>query len=262
MPSREHAHGAVAAGRVFIAGAPAAKPAALVAPGEPIVVTGPPPRYVGRGGEKLEAALDHFGLGVAGRTALDVGASTGGFTDCLLQRGAACVVAVDVGRGQLHDRLRRDPRVRAVERTDIRDLSPEKAGRAAFDLIVVDLSFISLRRVAATVMGPLAALGADVVALIKPQFEAGRQEVSKGRGVVRDQAVWRQVLETVCAALAAQQAAIMGVMVSPLTGADGNVEFFARFHAHQPWASGTGLDFSALAGRVADEAWRRHGRDG
>jgi 23S rRNA (cytidine1920-2'-O)/16S rRNA (cytidine1409-2'-O)-methyltransferase len=247
----------VADGRVLVAGAPADKPARMVGAGQPIVVTGPGPRYVSRGGEKLEAALDHFGVEVAGRRALDVGASTGGFTDCLLQRGATAVVAVDVGRAQLHERLVNDARVDHRERTDIRRLTLDAVGGCPFELVVADLSFISLRTVAPVILGRLAAAGADVVVLIKPQFEAGRHQVSAGRGVVRDPLVWSEVLETVCTALIGHGAAMMGVMVSPLTGGDGNVEFLAHVVAHQLASSGAAIDFPAISVAAA----RRHGRD-
>jgi 23S rRNA (cytidine1920-2'-O)/16S rRNA (cytidine1409-2'-O)-methyltransferase len=200
-----------------------------VAPHEAVVVRGDDPRFVGRGGEKLAAALDRFAVPVDGSRALDAGASTGGFTDCLLQYGARCVVAVDVGYGQLHERLRADPRVESVERTNVRDLVPGELG-PPFDVIVADLSFISLR----TVLIPLlaqAAPGAHVVLLVKPQFEAGREEAARGSGVIRDPAVWRRVLGEVLIALQATGAAIMGAMVSPLTGADGNVEFLVHARA-------------------------------
>src|SRR5439155_14996809 len=136
---------------------------------EPVEVLGPPPRFVSRGGDKLDAALDRFGVDVAGRRVLDAGASTGGFTDCLLQRGAASVTAVDVGRAQLHERLRADPRVTSLERTDIRSFRTTEP----FPVVVADLSFISLRTVAGALLGDNAASGADVVVLVKPQFEAG-----------------------------------------------------------------------------------------
>jgi 23S rRNA (cytidine1920-2'-O)/16S rRNA (cytidine1409-2'-O)-methyltransferase len=178
---------------------------------------------VGRGGEKLEAALERFGIDVAGRRGLDVGASTGGFTDCLLQRGAASVVALDVGYGQLHERLRSDPRVEVRERTNVRHVAPGDLGLPA-TVLVADLSFISLRTVLPA-MTALVAPGADLVLLVKPQFEAGREEVSRGRGIVTDPATWGRVLDEVVAALAERGAAIMGAMVSPITGADGNVEF-------------------------------------
>ena len=145
-----------------------------MAAGDAIVLQGPPPRFVSRGGEKLVAALEHFTIDVAGRRALDAGASTGGFTDCLLQRGAASVVAVDVGRGQLHQRLLADDRVCSFERTNIRSLALDAVGGVRFDVVVADLSFISLRTVAEPLLERLAAPGADVVLLIKPQFEAGR----------------------------------------------------------------------------------------
>jgi 23S rRNA (cytidine1920-2'-O)/16S rRNA (cytidine1409-2'-O)-methyltransferase len=192
-------------------------------------VRGDGPRFVGRGGDKLAAALDRFAVPVDGMRALDAGASTGGFTDCLLQYGARRVVAVDVGYGQLHERLRADPRVESVERTNVRDLAPGDVG-PPFDLVVADLSFISLRTVLAPLLG-LAAPGAHLVLLVKPQFEAGRDEATRSRGVIRDPAVWRRVLDEVLIALQATGAAIMGVMVSPLTGADGNVEFLVHARA-------------------------------
>jgi 23S rRNA (cytidine1920-2'-O)/16S rRNA (cytidine1409-2'-O)-methyltransferase len=221
--SRTQAQLEIAAGRVTVGGAPADKAARLVAPDEPIVVLGPPPRFVGRGGEKLDAALTRFGVDPTGRRAADLGASTGGFTDCLLQRGAVSVVAVDVGYGQLHERLRVDPRVEVRERTNVRDLLPGDVG-PPLDVIVADLSFISLRTVLPAVL-PLAGPAADLVLLVKPQFEAGRQEAARGKGVITDPVIWRRVLEEVAAALTGLGAAIMGAMASPLTGADGNVEF-------------------------------------
>jgi 23S rRNA (cytidine1920-2'-O)/16S rRNA (cytidine1409-2'-O)-methyltransferase len=258
VPNRQQAVAALDAGRVLVGGAPAAKPARLVAAGDAIVLQGPPPRFVSRGGEKLVAALDHFGIEVDGRRALDAGASTGGFTDCLLQRGAASVLAVDVGRGQLHQRLLKDPRVDSRERTNIRSLDLEAAGGVPFDVVVADLSFISLRTVAGALLERLAAPNADVVVLIKPQFEAGRPEVSAGKGVIRDPQIWAGVLETVSGALVGHGAAMMGVMVSPLTGADGNVEFLAHLRAHQPAAAGHFVDFGAVAAGAAAQ----HGRAG
>jgi len=228
-PSREQAQAAIDAGRVTVAGAPAAKAARLVAPGEAVAVLGPPPRFASRGGDKLDAALERFCVEVTGRRALDAGASTGGFTDCLLQRGVAEVTAVDVGRGQLHPRLRADPRVVVHERTDIRRFVADRP----YEVVVADLSFISLRTVAPALV-TLAAPGADLVVLVKPQFEAGRAVVSRGRGVVRDPAVWQRALEGAASTLAAEGAAMMGAMVSPLTGADGNVEFLLHFRAAGP----------------------------
>ena len=181
--NRERAHEAVVAGRVLVGGSVAANPDRLVAPGEPLVVLGPAPRFVGRGGLKLQAALEQFTLVVVGRRAIDVGASTGGFTDCLLQHGAAEVVALDVGYGQLHERLRADPRVRSLERTNVRDVAIAELGGPA-PLVVVDVSFISLCAVAKALVG-LVAVDGDVVVLVKPQFEAARAEASRGNGVVR-----------------------------------------------------------------------------
>jgi 23S rRNA (cytidine1920-2'-O)/16S rRNA (cytidine1409-2'-O)-methyltransferase len=229
-PSRERAQADIAAGRVLVAGAVADKGSRQVAPGDAIVLRGPPPRFVSRGGEKLAGALDTFGVDPRGRRVLDAGASTGGFTDCVLQRGAAQVVAVDVGYGQLHERVAEDPRVRVVDRTNIRALSLDVLGEPV-DLVVADLSFISLL----LVVDPLLACcrpSADLVVLVKPQFEAGKEEASRGKGVITSPDVWRRVLREVIAAFVARQATIMGVMVSPLTGADGNVEFL--LHAVAP----------------------------
>jgi 23S rRNA (cytidine1920-2'-O)/16S rRNA (cytidine1409-2'-O)-methyltransferase len=246
-PSREHARARIAQGAVLVAGAPADKPARMVRADEPIELVGPPPRYVSRGGVKLEAALERFALDVRGRRALDAGASTGGFTDCLLQHGAAAVSAVDVGYGQLHERLRYDPRVTLLERTNIRGL---RLAHPA-EVVVADLSFISLGLAAPSLVGPNAAPAADVVVLVKPQFEAGRVEVGRGRGIVRDPAVWARVLDEVRAALAAQGAAMMGAMVSPLTGADGNVEFLAHLVAHADPSSGHAVDLGAVVAEAS-----------
>jgi len=218
----------ITAGIVLVAGAVAEKASRLVAADEPIEILGPRPRFVGRGGEKLDAALERFGIDVTGAAALDAGASTGGFTDCLLQRGAASVVAVDVGHGQLHERLRADPRVTVLERTHIRDVPPEYVAGQGFDVVVADLSFISLARVAGS-LTQLARAGAELVVLVKPQFEAGRQEASRGQGVVRDPTVWASVILEVITAFSQAGAAMMGVMPSPIRGADGNVEFLVRF---------------------------------
>jgi 23S rRNA (cytidine1920-2'-O)/16S rRNA (cytidine1409-2'-O)-methyltransferase len=238
---------------VLVGGAVAERAARLVDAAESVAVLGPAPRFVGRGGEKLDAALDHFGVHVGARRVLDAGASTGGFTDCLLQRGAAQVVAVDVGRGQLHDRLRHDGRVVVRERTNIRTASLEALGGAVFDMVVADLSFISLR----TVAGPLVSMtrpGGDLVVLVKPQFEAGRNAVSRGRGVIRDPEVWRTALGEVIVALEEAGATMMGVMVSPLQGADGNVEYFAHLRRGSPGpraAGGEGEIDAAVAQAVA-----------
>lgn len=246
-PDLEAARTAIADGLVLVGGAPADKAERLVAPGEALVVLGPRPRYVGRGGEKLHGALQRFAIEVEGRVALDVGASTGGFTDCLLQHGAASVLAVDVGRNQLHERLRSDPRVTSRERTDIRALDP---GVQA-DLVTVDVSFIALDRVLPAVLDH-ARRSADLVVLVKPQFEAERTVVSKGRGVVRDREVWAEVLASVAGTLQGLGGAIMGAMVSPLRGADGNVEFLLHVQAPGHGRSHPGgIDAAALADEAA-----------
>jgi 23S rRNA (cytidine1920-2'-O)/16S rRNA (cytidine1409-2'-O)-methyltransferase len=241
VPSRERARRAIAAGQVTVAGAPADKASRLVHPADAVLVSGDAPRFVSRGGLKLDAALDRFAIDVGAKRALDAGASTGGFTDCLLQRGAAQVVAVDVGYGQLHERLRADERVSVLERTNIRHVSLDDIGGLRIPVVTADLSFISLRTVLPTLVA-LATPGADLVALVKPQFEAGRVEASRGRGVIRDPAVWRRVLGEVTDALEAEDAVMMGIMVSPLRGADGNVEFLAHARAHARAAGQVDLD--------------------
>jgi 23S rRNA (cytidine1920-2'-O)/16S rRNA (cytidine1409-2'-O)-methyltransferase len=179
-----------------------------------------PPRYVSRGGEKLATALDAFGVDPAGRHALDVGASTGGFTDVLLQRGAAKVVALDVGYGQLHPRIRQDPRVTALERTNVRELRELPFPP---DLVVCDVSFVSVRKALPPAL-ELASPGWEAVMLVKPQFEAARGEAR--RGVVRDRDVWRRVLREVAEDAAGWEAKTLGVVDSGLPGPKGNREFF------------------------------------
>lgn len=250
FPSREQAQAAIVAGDVLVAGAVADKAARQVGPDEPIVVKAAPARFVGRGGEKLEAALSAFPVEVEGKRALDAGASTGGFTDALLQWGAAHVVAVDVGYGQIHERLRADPRVTIVERTNIRTATVATLGHEPFPLIVADLSFISLRTVATSLVG-LAQPDADLVLLVKPQFECGREEAARGRGVVRDPSVWRRVLGEVASAYDERGAAMMGVMVSPLAGADGNVEFLAHLRCGAGAPAVAPSDLDSLIGAVA-----------
>lgn len=185
-----------------------------------------PPRFVSRGGEKLTAALERFALDLRGAHVLDVGASTGGFTDCVLQAGAADVVCVDVGRAQLHARLRADPRVTNLEKINARFLAARDLPRSEFDVIVMDLSFISLKTVLPAVWALLRADG-TLVALVKPQFEAGKNEVDKGRGVIRDAAVQDAALAGVrdFALAELSQAQLIGAIDSPITGADGNREF-------------------------------------
>ena len=220
--SRTQARTWIEAGRVRVGGAPATKASRMVDAGEPVLLEGDPPRYVGRGGEKLEAALRAFALDPTGVRALDAGASTGGFTDCLLQHGADHVVALDVGHGQLHERLRGDERVTVLERTNLRHVDPGELG--AFPAIVADLSFISLTTVMERLL-QLSARGAWLVLLVKPQFEAGRQQVSRGRGVITDPQEWRGALVRVATEAARRGATVRGAVPSPIRGAEGNVEF-------------------------------------
>jgi len=219
----------VADGRVLVGGAPALTAARAVARGEPIRVL-EPRRFVGRGGDKLDGALELLGVEVRGRTALDVGASTGGFTDCLLSRGARLVLAVDVGRAQLHERLLADPRVRSLEGTNVRDLQPvDVAGflGGPAEVVTADLSFTSLTGHLATLVG-LGAPDATLVVLVKPQFEVDHATASRGRGVIRDPGDWRAALDRCVSAIRAAGAGIMGVVASPLPGASGNAEFFVH----------------------------------
>jgi 23S rRNA (cytidine1920-2'-O)/16S rRNA (cytidine1409-2'-O)-methyltransferase len=220
-PSRERARALVLAAQVRVDGRLVQKAGTPVAPGADVTLVAPDHPYVSRGGLKLAHALETFGIDVAGRDALDIGASTGGFTDVLLQRGAARVVALDVGHGQLDWRLRGDPRVTVLEGVNARYLTPASVP-GPFDLVCLDVSFISLRQVLPAVP-PLVHPGGDVVALVKPQFEAGRAEVRNG--VIRDEAVRARVVDEVRAAAAAVGLTPAAVTPSPITGQKGNVEF-------------------------------------
>jgi 23S rRNA (cytidine1920-2'-O)/16S rRNA (cytidine1409-2'-O)-methyltransferase len=220
-PSRERARALVLAAQVQVDGRTVSKAGAQVAPDADVALAAPDHPYVGRGGLKLAHALDAFGVAVAGREALDIGASTGGFTDVLLQRGAARVVALDVGHGQLDWRLRGHPRVVVIEGANARYLTPADVP-GPFDLVCIDVSFISLRQIL-PVVPPLLRPWADVIALVKPQFEAGRAEVRSG--VIRDAAVHARVVEEVRAAAAAVGLMPAAVTPSPITGQKGNVEF-------------------------------------
>lgn len=219
--SRARAQAAIRAGLVRVDGRPLARPSDTVAPGAAVEAASEHP-FASRGGLKLAAALDAFGIDPAGSVCLDVGASTGGFTDVLLTRGASHVHAVDVGRDQLHPRLRADPRVTSREGTDIRHLAPRSLDPPP-QLASVDVSFISLRLVLPALF-PLLAPGAVLVALIKPQFEAGRERVGRG-GIVRDPVVHAEVCAQVRGLLEGQGASILGLVPSPIEGGDGNVEF-------------------------------------
>ncbi|MDR7474100.1 MAG: TlyA family RNA methyltransferase [Armatimonadota bacterium] len=220
--SRERAQAAVLAGEVLVEGRPAAKPGMRVAPDAAVALVPRRPRYVSRGGDKLAHALRAFALPVTGTVALDVGASTGGFTDCLLQHGAVRVYAVDVGRGQLDWRLRRDPRVVVLERTHAAHLDAQVVPEAV-DLATVDVSFISLTRVLPAVARRVRP-GGSIIALVKPQFEAGRGQVRKG--VVRDPRIHLEVLRRLVRWIREQGWWVAGVTPSPLAGPKGNLEFF------------------------------------
>ncbi|MEX1218081.1 MAG: TlyA family RNA methyltransferase [Acidimicrobiales bacterium] len=247
--SRERAQADITEGRVTVGGAPATKASRMVDASEAVLVHGPPPKFVSRAGAKLEGAVLAFGLEpiIRGSRVLDAGASTGGFTDCVLHYGAADVLAVDVGHNQLHERLGADPRVRSIERTNLRTVDGSALGPLV-DIVVGDLSFISLALVLDTLMAA-SVPGAIYVLLVKPQFEAGRTEVSKGKGIIDSPDIWHRVLSEVSAALLERNAAIMGVMVSPITGTDGNVEFIllGRFDGSvDPIAGHSPLDAASL----------------
>ncbi|HXE79552.1 MAG TPA: TlyA family RNA methyltransferase [Vicinamibacterales bacterium] len=222
-PSRERARALILAGQVEAGGTTVVKAGAAVPEDIEVRLIAPDHPYVGRGGLKLVHALDGFGIPVEGREALDIGASTGGFTDVLLRRGARRVVALDVGHGQLDWTLRNDPRVIVIEGVNARHLSPGQLP-GPVDIVTIDVSFISLRLIL-PVVPPLLAPGADVIALVKPQFEAGRPEVGR-KGLVRDPAVQARVVEDVSAAAAGIGLVTVAMTPSPITGATGNQEFF------------------------------------
>jgi 23S rRNA (cytidine1920-2'-O)/16S rRNA (cytidine1409-2'-O)-methyltransferase len=224
-PTRERARALVLAGHVTINGRPARKAGDPVKSSDEITLLEPDHPYVGRGGLKLAHALDAFGVDPAGRRALDIGASTGGFTDVLLQRGAASVLALDVGHGQIDWKLRTDPRVIVMERVNARTLTPQQLpeGHRVFDIVTIDVSFISLRYIL-PVIPPLLRPASDVIALVKPQFEAGREEVGAG-GIVRDPAVHERVVAEIAAAADAVGLKRLGLVPSPIEGAEGNREF-------------------------------------
>jgi len=224
--SRERARAMILAGQVRVGGTVVAKAGHPTAPDADVSLIEPDHPYVSRGGVKLAHALDVFGVDPAGRPALDVGASTGGFTDVLLRRGATRVIALDVGRGQLDWRIRSDPRVIVLERVNARTLTPDllPEGSRVFELAVMDLSFISVRHVLPAIVTVLAP-GADVIVLVKPQFEAGRDEVGKG-GLVHDPVVHARVVDEVAAAASALRLSRVAMTESPITGTEGNREFF------------------------------------
>jgi 23S rRNA (cytidine1920-2'-O)/16S rRNA (cytidine1409-2'-O)-methyltransferase len=228
-PTREKAQAMILAGLVEVDGRRTDKAGAAVPEDAAIAVAGPAHPYVSRGGLKLAAALDHFGLDPTARICLDVGASTGGFTDCLLQRGAARVYAVDVGYGQLDAKLRGDPRVRVREKVNARSLSAREVEEKV-DLACIDVSFISLRLVLPAVVG-LVVRGGAIVALVKPQFEAGRGEVPRG-GVVTSEETRRRVVAEIEAAGRELSLEVLGSISSPIRGARGNEEFLLGFRVN------------------------------
>ncbi len=222
VESRERGHALILAGQVLVNGQKRDKAGALVPEDADIRIIGEQIPYVSRGGLKLEAALKEFKIDVTGKTALDVGASTGGFTDCLLQHGAEKVYAVDVGYGQLAWKLRQDPRVVLIERTNIREIGPSLVPEPV-DMAVIDVSFISLEKVVPSVLQFLKP-DAGIIALIKPQFEVGKGQVGKG-GVVRDEATREAAVGKVKESFRNAGLAVRGVIASPITGRDGNVEY-------------------------------------
>lgn len=224
-PTRERARALVLAGQVSVNGTTVSKAGTAVADDALVELRTPDHPWVGRGGLKLAHALQVFGVDVTGRVALDIGASTGGFTDVLLARGAACVVALDVGQNQLDWRLRSDPRVLALEGINARYLTPGQLpdDLRAFDIVTADVSFISLRHIL-PVIPPLLRPDARVVVLVKPQFEAGREDIGAG-GIVRDASVRERAVESVRAAAVQVGLTSLGLEPSPITGAEGNQEF-------------------------------------
>jgi 23S rRNA (cytidine1920-2'-O)/16S rRNA (cytidine1409-2'-O)-methyltransferase len=233
VETREKARALILAGQVDVDGHGAAKAGTMVPIDAGIRVIGPDHPWVGRGGIKLAAALEAFGIDATDRVALDVGASTGGFTDVWLQRGARHVIALDVGHGQLHWKVRSDPRVTVIENTNARHLKPGDLPDvgAAITRISIDVSFISLKHIF-PVLPALAAAPADIVALVKPQFEAGRHDVGKG-GLVTDTAVHARVIAEVAGAAAEVGLERLGLIESPITGAHGNKEFLMHLRARE-----------------------------
>jgi len=224
-PSRERARALILAGQVAVNGTAARKAGESVSADAKVTLLQPDHPYVGRGGIKLSHALDVFAVAIAGCEALDIGASTGGFTDVLLRRGAVRVVALDVGHGQIDWSLRNDPRVLVIEGVNARTLTPTQLP-GPFDLVTIDVSFISLRHIL-PIVPPLIRADANVIALVKPQFEAGRREVGKG-GLVKDSAVQERVVHEILAAASEVGLDRIATTESPVTGAAGNREFFVH----------------------------------
>lgn len=243
FPSRQRAQAAILAGEVRVDGRKLSKAGEQIEPDADVEVA-EGLQYVSRGGLKLAGALDTFELSVSGMRAVDVGASTGGFTDCLLQRGATEVTAIDVGYGQLAWKLRNDDRVRVHERTNIRHVDTESVG-SGFDIAVVDVSFIGLAKVLDSVLSLLSDDG-GLLALVKPQFEAGKARVGK-KGVVRDAVVHEDVLAAIADRLREEGMVLSGLTFSPVTGPEGNIEFWV-------WASRSGEDTDTSPAEVVEKA--------
>ena len=227
-----HAKTLVDQGLILVNGSIALTDNRMIANSDSVLLS-TPARFVSRGGDKLEAALLSFGVELDGKRVLDVGASTGGFTDCVLQRGAGEVMSLDVGKSQLHDRLVRDPRVKVLDSTNARTITSAQVGH--FDVVVADLSFISLRQVATALCEVLRPHG-DMILLVKPQFEAEKSEVDKGAGVIRDVEIHQRTIAQVVGAFNSQGMEKSGLIESPLRGADGNTEFL--LHLRRKSASG------------------------
>ncbi len=230
VESRERGRALILAGQVLVQGQKHDKAGALVPADAEIRILGEALPFVSRGGVKLEKALAEFDITVGGKTCLDVGASTGGFTDCLLQHGAGKVYAVDVGYGQMAWKLRQDPRVVVIERANIRDIDPSLIPEP-IDIAVIDVSFISLEKVVPSILKFLKPVS-EVIALIKPQFEVGREQVGKG-GIVRDEEARSAAVERIEAFVRSQGFVVRGVIPSPITGQDGNVEFLIYAVRHK-----------------------------
>jgi 23S rRNA (cytidine1920-2'-O)/16S rRNA (cytidine1409-2'-O)-methyltransferase len=238
---------------VLVDGVVADKPARLVLPSCALELVGPPSRFVSRGGEKLQAAIEAFGVDLSGRTVLDVGSSTGGFTDCSLQAGARRVVSIDVGTNQLHERIRSDPRVAVYEQTDARTLTQQHlidADAWPIDIVVADLSFVSLRVAIVHPLKLVADGATQAVLLVKPQFEATRAEANKTKGIIKDPAIWARVLDEVTHELIKIGWTPQGLIRSPIVGGHGNVEFL--LHLIAPGRKTAGWDVQAAIAAVCD----------
>jgi 23S rRNA (cytidine1920-2'-O)/16S rRNA (cytidine1409-2'-O)-methyltransferase len=255
--SRERAKAAIMAGIVYAGQERVEKPGTKIPRSAEITVKGSVHPYVSRGGLKLEKAIRTFNLDFRGRTVIDIGASTGGFTDCALQHGAGIVYAVDVGYNQLDWSLRRDPRVRVMERTNFRYLKPEDLKGPSPDIAVIDVSFISLR-IIFTALAPLIGVGGQIVSLIKPQFEAGREQVGRS-GVVRDPAVHRDVLRRVADYAAEQGFELQGLTFSPITGGEGNIEFLGYWIKGESLPAALPPETGEWIRQTAEEAARQLG---